>query len=539
MAVSLPPPGTEDDTSAIDAPLSPVAGEPLPAGGRVARHVAWNLAAIALPFAIGLLTIPVLTRELGPARFGLIGLAWAVLEYLAVCDAGLGRATVHFVARELRRAGAVPGRVVLLSLGIQTMLGVIAGGALALAAPWLAGGLLRVPPELQEETRRAFLVLGATVPFLLLGLGLRGLLEAAERFDVVAAIRIPSSAATFVVPAVAAVGGATVPQILAALLVVRVAACLATAILVRRIMPRIAWSARGSWGQLRGVAAFGGWVAVSNVLYPVFLLFDRAVLGVLVGVTAVGFYTGPYEAVARLLVVPAALVTAIFPRVSAEAGRGAAAARADGSLASLYLGSARGLATALLGLVAVAIVLAPDLLLAWLGPDYAAHAGLAMRLLLIGVLVTAMAHVPFAFVQALGRPDLTARFHLIELLVHVPLTIVLVQRWSLAGAAAAWTTRALLDCLLVSLAAHRLLSVRAVSLFAGRWWQLLALLATMVAGSVGLRAVVRSAAAAPGAHAVLFAGAAALGILYAASAWRVLLAPDDRAALRAALVRGR
>jgi O-antigen/teichoic acid export membrane protein len=499
----------------------------------VARHTAWNLAAVALPFAVGVLTIPVLTRELGPARFGLIGLAWAVLEYLAVFDAGLGRATVHFVARELRGAHGIPGRVVLLSLGMQTLLGALAGTALALAAPWLAGGVLHVPPELQEETRRAFQVLGATVPFVLLGLGLRGLLEAAERFDVVAAIRIPSSAATFVVPAVAALGGATVPQILLALLAVRAAACLATAILVRRVVPRIHWRARGSWAQVRGVAAFGGWVAVSNVLSPVFLLFDRAALAVLAGVAAVGFYTGPYEAVARLLVLPAALVTAVFPRVSATVGSDPAGARADGALASLYLGTTRVLATALLGLVAAAVMLAPDLLQLWLGPEYASRAGLAMRLLLVGVLVNAVSHVPFAFVQALGRPDLTARFHIVELLVHVPLTLVLVQRWSVAGAAAAWATRALLDGLLVSVAAHRLLGVRATNVFAGHWWRLLALLAAVTAASAALHALAR------GSPVVLLAGAAALAAAYAGIAWRALLLPGQRAVLRAALVRPR
>jgi O-antigen/teichoic acid export membrane protein len=273
-------------------------------------------------------------------------------------------------------------------------------------------------------------------------------------------------------------------------------------------------------------------VAVSNVLSPVFLLFDRAALGVLAGVAAVGFYTGPYEAVVRLLVVPAALVTAIFPRASAAAGGDPAAPRDAEALASLYLGSTRALATALLGVVAIAIVLAPDLLQIWLGPEYAARAGVAMRLLLVGVLVNAMVHVPFTFVQALGRPDVTARFHVVELLVHVPLTILLVQRWSVTGAAAAWTTRMLLDGVLVFMAAHRLLAVRTTSLFAGRWWQLLALVATVLATSAVLR-VVRPVPIA------LLAGAALVGVGYAAVAWRMLLLPGDRAELRAALARGR
>ena len=68
MAVSLPPSGPGDGASALDGPLAPVAEDPARPSGQVARHVAWNLAAVALPFAVGLLTIPVLTRELGPAE---------------------------------------------------------------------------------------------------------------------------------------------------------------------------------------------------------------------------------------------------------------------------------------------------------------------------------------------------------------------------------------------------------------------------------------------------------------------------------------
>jgi O-antigen/teichoic acid export membrane protein len=503
-----------------------------PPGGRLARHTAWNLAAVAMPFAVGVATIPVLTRELGAARFGIIGIAWAVLEYLAVFDAGLGRATVHFVARQLHGAGGVPGRVVALSLVGQTALGALAGGLLAVLAPWLATSLLNVPAALQDETRRALLVLGACVPLTLLGLALRGLLEAAERFDLAAAIRIPSSTAMFVVPAIAAAAGASVPQILLALLFVRLAACVATWLLVQRYVPQIRWSVKGSLGQLRSLAAFGGWVAVSNLLSPVFLLLDRVVLGALVGVAAVGFYTAPYEAVARLLVLPAALVGALFPRISAAAA--ASGAAATGSLPALYLSTTRLLATVMLGVATAGLVLAPDLLALWLGAEFATHATVAMRLLLVGVLANAVSHVPFAFVQALGRPDLTARFHLAELVVHVPLTLVLVQRWSIAGAAAAWTVRALLDALLVSVAAHRLLGVRGRAVFQDRWPRLIVALAGLAAALVGLQAA--TGADGVGA-AVRLGGVALVGAVFAVIAWMALLLPADRAALRAALVR--
>ena len=61
------------------------------------------------------------------------------------------------------------------------------------------------------------------------------------------------------------------------------------------------------------------------------------------------------------------------------------------------------------------------------------------------MLVNAMAFSPMAAVQALGRPDLAAKFHLIEFITHIPLTIVLVSLLGIEGAALAWLIRVIMD----------------------------------------------------------------------------------------------
>ncbi len=501
---------------------------------RAARNTGWNLVGIVVPFAAGLLTIPVLTGALGPARFGLVGIGWAVLEYLSLLDAGLGRATVHLVAQRLRARDGVPGDVVTASVLAQAAFGVLGGLALFAAASLLAGPVLGVPTELRAEAVAAFRVLAATVPFVLVGVALRGILEAAERFDVAAAVRVPTSTATFVVPAGMAAAGASVPAIFAALLVVRVLGCAATLVLVRRHVPALRWARPAGWRRVRPLLAFGGWVAVSNTLAPVFLLLDRLVLGAVAGIVAVGYYTGPYEAVVRLLVLPAALMSAIFPAMSALAADAHSGGR--GALAAYYVGAVRALALPMLGLAAAGIVLAPPLLAAWLGPEYAANAGTAARLLLAGVVVNAVAHVPFAAIQALGRPDVTARLHLAEAAVHVPLTFALVHRWGIEGAAAAWALRAAADAVLVSRIAHRMLGVRWVQVAGGRGLRVAAALAGVALVALALQYGV--AALTPSATGLaLVVGLCAIGVVFAAVAWRALMTTADRAAVRAVLRR--
>jgi len=489
------------------------------------RHTLFNLLGIGVPLVLGLLVIPVLVRELGPARFGLLSIAWAVLEYFTLFDAGLGRATTREVADRLARGAREGlGDVVAGSLLLQLGIGMVGGVVLALTAPLLVEHALRMPAELRGEAHRSLLVLSAMLPLVLLSLAVRGLLEAAGRFGLSNLLRAPTSAATFLVPAAMALAGATLPQILAGLVVVRAVSCVAGLWLVRRAIPQVRWRWPRQWRPLRSVAAFGGWVAVSNVLTPGLLLFDRFALGAIVGLTAVGYYTGPYEASTRVLLLPAALIGTVFPAAAALAARGERAA-----LRSLYLGALRALIFAMLGGTLAAIVLAPHLLALWLGPEIAAHGATAFRILLAAVFVNALVHVPFSVVQALGRADLTARFHLLEVAVHVPITLLLVQRWGVPGAGASWALRVALDALLVFGAAGRLLNVRLRDPLAGRWWPTL----LIGAGTLALAMLAAQVAAESPRLAAAMVLAAAVG--YAAAVWRLALTSAERATALAAV----
>lgn len=432
-----------------------LAGGGLFAGrNRFVRHTAWNVAAIAVPLAVGLLAVPVLTRALGPARFGILALAWALLEYLAVFDFGLARATLRHVAQSHRAADAALNATLTASLLAQTMLGAAVGLLLAAAAGVVVRSVLRIPPELEREAFHAFLVLAATMPLVLLGIALRALLEGAERFDLSAAVRAPSSAATFLVPAVAAAAGATLPAILALLLAVRALTCVATWLLVRRALPGFRLARPRDLGSLRALAGIGGWIAVTNLLTPLFLYFDRLVLGALVGVAAVGYYAAPFELGVRLLVLPAAVTGSVFPGASAYLAQGR-----DVEARRLYAGSALALLLLLLPVVALGVALAPQLLRWWLGAEFAAEGATVLRLLLPGVLATALAHVPVAFLQAGGRPEVSGRLHVGMALLHVALASLLIARFGTVGAAAAWSIRAVIDGTLAFVLARAVLGM--------------------------------------------------------------------------------
>ena len=107
--------------------------------------------------------------------------------------------------------------------------------------------------------------------------------------------------------------------------------------------------------------------------------------------------------------------------------------------------------------VTVLIVFAPFLLRVWLGADISAVAATPTRILGIGVMFNALAFVPANFLSASGRPDLNAKFHMIELVVQIPLAWWLVTTFGIPGAAMAWSARVAFDAVLLFWACGRML----------------------------------------------------------------------------------
>jgi O-antigen/teichoic acid export membrane protein len=430
---------------------------------RVAHNTLLNFLGLAVPLALAFFVMPVAARHLGPARFGLLGLAWAVTEYLILFDLGLGRAIVRFVADALQQRQAAVGEIVSVATSSQLLAGIIGGTAFAFGAPAFVHLVLKTSPGLSEEAIGMFRVVGFNLPVVLLLSSLRGVLEGAQRFDLSNAIKTLSSAASLVIPAVGALNGLSLPAIMWIILVSRVIVCCLFAAAIHHALPDLRWHPPRQWTRLKELLAYGGWVAVSSGVSPILVYFDRFALGSIVGLTTVGFYTAPYEGVSRLLLVPVSLIGSLLPALTALE------ARRDRQRFGQILGSSmRTLLVVMAVPLTVVFVFAPELLRLWLGQSYADQSSVALRILAIGVFANSVAHPPFVTLYAIGRPDLPAKFHILELLIHIPLTIFLVGRFGIVGAASSWSIRVTLDLCLLLVAASRTTNLPVTQIAGGR-----------------------------------------------------------------------
>lgn len=484
----------------------------------VARNTLLNLAGQVVPSIAALVGIPILIHHLGTARFGVLSLAWAAVGYFGLFDLGLSRALTQAVAvllgeRETKSGGEDDLRTVAwTALALMLVLGVVGGVVLAAASPWLVSSGLTVPPELRAETLRSFYLLAMAMPFVVASAGLRGLLEAHQHFGVVAALRVPLSLFTFVAPLAVLPFSSSLTPVVAVLVTGRVLTTLAfLAVCVRRYDYMRAPSV--SRAAMLPLVRFGSWMTVSNVVSPLMSYVDRFFVGAILPVAAVAWYVTPLEVVSRLIVLPLALVSALFPAFAAtyvvDRRR----------TAQLFEQSLRLLLLALFPLFLILALFAREGLTLWVGPEMASHSATVLRWLAVGSFLNCLGQSPFAVLQGCGRPDLTAKTHMTEVPLYAAALWILAHRYGVVGVAMAWTFRVSLDTALLLILARR--QLRGTDVGARR---------VLVTLAVTLSALVLAATLDGLALKISFLGLMLLGVI--TLGWTRGLTPAERHGLR-------
>jgi O-antigen/teichoic acid export membrane protein len=404
------------------------------------RNVMWNFAGQVAPLFAAVFSIPILIKGMGVDRFGLLSLAWMVIGYFSLFDFGLGRALIKLVSEKLGagQSAEVP-ELVWTALFLMALLGVGGTAAMLLVTDWLVTDALKIPAALQAEASNSFRLLAWSIPVVIFTTGLRGVLEAYRRFDLVNLARLPMGVLTFLAPLAVLPFSNRMDVIISVLLGMRIVICIVHVVLCERVVPGLLRRISYSRHLVRPMLGIGGWMSVSNMVSPVMVYMDRFLIGSVLGMAAVAYYVTPYEIITKLLVIPGALAGVLFPMFSASlAGERPQAA-------DLFRRSVRWVFLALFPAVLLITVFAGEGLKVWLSEEFSFNGTAVLQWLAAGVLINSVAFIPFAFVQGAGRADLTAKLHLVELPIYLVVLWLLMQRWGIVGAAAAWTFRVAFD----------------------------------------------------------------------------------------------
>ncbi|MGI0134288.1 MAG: flippase [Candidatus Micrarchaeaceae archaeon] len=421
-------------------------------GRLLARNTILNFVGLSTPLLVGIVCIPFLIRGLGIERFGILTLIWTVVGFMSIADLGLGRALTQFMAERLGKGQTqeLPA-LVWTSLALIFALGVFGGLALAAVSPWLARDALRVPVALQSETIKASYLLAISIPLVLSITGLRGVLEALQRFGLSNAIRIPTGAFSFLGPLLVLPFSHSLVPVVAILVGGRFVSWFVYLIACCHAMPELRHDISFHPAEVTGLIGFGGWVTVSNIVNLPMVYLDRFLIGSLISIAAVAYYATPYDLVTKLWLVPGAVGGVFFPAF-------ASTFPTDRVKASLLLASAVKFVFIILFPITLAVMFfAREGLTLWVGTKFAQQSTLPLQLLAVGAFASALAQMAFSAIQGVGRPDVTAKVHLCEVPLYIAGVVWLICTHGIQGAAIAWTVRVLGDTAVLFLLTRRLL----------------------------------------------------------------------------------
>jgi O-antigen/teichoic acid export membrane protein len=406
----------------------------------VARHTAFNLAGVAVPILVGLVTVPLYLHAIGLERYGVLSIIWVLAGYFNFFDFGIGRATTQRMASLSNAPAEDRNRLFWSSVCSTAGLGLLSA---VVVLPITAVAIARMTgdPAVISEARQSLPLIAILVMVSITISGVAGTLEGMRAFGAVNLISAVGSFLTATGPlATAYLIGPSIPNLVAATLLARLLVFLASLFFTVRLVPvrRPSFLDRAS---LMTLLKFGSWAFVSSLVGPLLVNFDRFAIGGLLGAKQVAYYVVGFNLIMLLLSLPGALTRALFPRL-AELSDSDAQVRSIDAFQLMI-----GLATPV---TVVAMLAVTIFLTLWIGPDVASHTAPATLILSFGLWANGLAQIPFIRLQAMGRSDISAKFHLIELPLYAAILFPAIWLLGIAGAALAWSLRCAVDLLLLA-----------------------------------------------------------------------------------------
>ncbi len=405
----------------------------------IKKKFIYNFISSILPIIFGIFIIPILIKNIGIERFGMLTIAWMIIGYFGLLDMGLGRSLTQKVASRIGASNLNNLRfLIFIIILILFFIGILTASMIYFFSETLIVNIFNISSEYHDETIVGMVWLSLSIPFVLISTGLLGVLEGQQDFVKVAFVRAPLGILMMLFPLIIVQFTNSLQWILCSLFFVRLLVSVLLIILVS-ISTRTYVGNKIDIKELTSIFKFGGWVFISNLISPIMVYFDRFYIASILSVSVVAYYTTPFDVLIKILVIPYALVSVMFSTFSTHWS-------CNNDLVEKYFKKS---------LLAIIIVMFPIILIAylfafeamslWLGDSFAIQSYEILRVLSVGIFFNALGMIPFAFIQSIGKPDLTAKIHLIELPVYVLLIYVFIKQYGLIGAAYAWTFRTFLD----------------------------------------------------------------------------------------------
>lgn len=397
---------------------------------RLARNAWSNLLGAAIPALVMLGTVPLVVKGLGEAGYGLYSLVTAIVGYFAVIDINVTAGSVKYIAEHnARKDRESVFQTVSFGLATYITIGVLGALGLFFSASWLVTSVFEVPQRLIPEAIATLRL--AALGFLAgqLQSYLNSVPQSLMRYDISARLEMVFGT---VVP-LATVGVLMLGYGLFEVILLRVAAStLHCAILwgaIRRLLPGLGWRWPGSSFR-NALLGFSAYSFLSRFATLSYAHADKLIIGALVGVTGLAYFTVAATLANRVLSLTFRLSGVFFPAASALAANGEFA-----RLDRAYLKATRYVVFLNAAILVLVAVFAEQILGYWMNETFARNGALVLTVMALSQFVDSLTSLPSLVNDGMGHPRVSGLFAVARALSGLAIVYVGVAGWGIDGAA--------------------------------------------------------------------------------------------------------
>ena len=405
-------------------------------------NVGWNLVAgtatryllLAVNVCLGIFLMPFTVRHLGANEYGLWMLVASMTAYFQLLDLGYGNGLVrHVAAADARGDTALINRLLSTFVVVYAGIGLVAGAGIAALAIWALPRFPRLQLSQISEARFVLLVIGIRVaagfPMTVFGAATTARQRFALNNMVAAVTALLSGALTFALLA----AGYRVRAVVAGSTAISLCSYVAYAWTAKRAFPELRLRpAAFSPSLIRQVTAFSMYVFILDIAIQISVNIDNIVIGAVLGTAAVAVFAVAVRLSDFQRQVSNQFNGMMFPIVVRYSAAGDS--EALDRLRNMMIEGTRVALTLVFGITVCLMTFAAPLVSRWMGPGFEGSVLPLQVLAVTGIVIVGQGPLGNILLGT-GRHRLLACVSLGEAIANLILTVILVGRYGLVGAA--------------------------------------------------------------------------------------------------------
>jgi O-antigen/teichoic acid export membrane protein len=408
----------------------------------VGKNSLLNIMGVTLPLYFAYFSIPELMETLKEENFALLLFMWSIVGYFGIFDFGVGKALVYKISNQDKNSyGEISGLIKagLFIIVLTSMIGVLLLSMFAFFGieRWYEFESIEL-----EDAVNAFALIAFSIIPTSISNGLRGALEGLNKFKESNINRTLVGTGMFLSPLVAVYfHGESLVMMALYLSMVRVLTMFFLLYSLRFyifIKPNESLKINSE-----KILNYSMWNSLSILLGSLMIYGDRFVVGAVVGMASLSFYSTPQEGLMKLIVIPGAIASALFYDYASKRGE------YDIKLKNKMFWSQAIIGTFMALIIIVIYIWAPVFLPYWIDEEFFEKSYTIIMIMSFGIFFGSIGLIPYTFLSSIGEVKIIGIVQIIQFPLFFILLYFLSKEFQLLGAAFAWSFRFFIDFLIL------------------------------------------------------------------------------------------